>query len=229
MGEEKRAEEKRKKEEEDVKGQIVHRQLVKTAECQEHERIIRRIEDAPKQGKEDERYIQKQEDKRTEEDVNAEKTENTQDDPAPILNALQMLQFGLKLNRKAETAVPEEPENSVETPIKDKKAKKKEKKEREKLMELFEDEKKLLEMFESPKKSKSKSKEPSKEKERRSEKVSERDDDVDESKFKFKLKDSKKLRSLTPEQEEYLLKLSKEVDEERKKKQEEERLKEIEE
>merc|ERR1712001_784257 len=47
--EEKRAEEERKKEE-DVKGQIVHRQLVKTAECQEHERIIRRIEDHPKPG-----------------------------------------------------------------------------------------------------------------------------------------------------------------------------------
>merc|ERR1712037_242043 len=52
--EEKRAEEERKKEEEEAKGQIVHRQLVKTAECQEHERIIRRIEDAPKQGKEEE-------------------------------------------------------------------------------------------------------------------------------------------------------------------------------
>merc|ERR1712210_353148 len=81
---------------------------------------------------------------------------------------------------------------------KEKKAKD-DKKEREKLMELFEDEKKLLEMFESPKKSKSKSKEPPKEKERRSE--TEKDEDVDESKVKFKLKDSKKLRSLTPEQE----------------------------
>merc|ERR1711936_753889 len=122
--------------------------------------------------------IQKQEDKRTEEDVNAEKTENTQDDPAPILNALQMLQFGLKLNRKAETAVPEEPENSVETPIKDKKAKKKEKKEkekkakddkkeREKLMELFEDEKKLLEMFESPKSPRKKRREEVKQKKMR--------------------------------------------------------------
>merc|ERR1712012_1322334 len=36
-----------------VKGEIVHRQLVKTAECQEHERIIRRIEEAPKLVKED--------------------------------------------------------------------------------------------------------------------------------------------------------------------------------
>ena len=162
-----------------------------------------------------------------------ENGDNSQEDPAPILNALQMLQFGLKLNRKAETAVSEEPENSIEAPIKDKKAKKKEKKEKErkakedkkerdKLMELFEDEKRLVEMFESPKKSKSKSKEPPKEKERRSEKGPERDGDVDESKFKFKLKDSKKLRSLTPEQEEYLLKLSKEVDEERKKKEHEE-------
>merc|ERR1712114_56619 len=92
-------------------------------------------------------------------------SENSQEDTAPIMNALQMLQFGLKLNRKAETAVSEEPEISTEAPIKDKKAKKKEKKdkekkakedkkEREKLMELFEDEKRLLEMFESPKKSK---------------------------------------------------------------------------
>merc|ERR1711936_950234 len=52
LGKKQEKEEKRK--EEEVKGQIVHRQLVKTAECQEHERIIRRIEDAPKQGKEEE-------------------------------------------------------------------------------------------------------------------------------------------------------------------------------
>merc|ERR1712108_35624 len=39
-----------KRKEEEAKGQIVHRQLVKTAECQEHERIIRRIEDHPKPG-----------------------------------------------------------------------------------------------------------------------------------------------------------------------------------
>merc|ERR1711953_902040 len=50
-----REEEKKKTEElgkkqEEAKGQIVHRQLVKTAECQEHERIIRRIENHPKPG-----------------------------------------------------------------------------------------------------------------------------------------------------------------------------------
>merc|ERR1712110_247439 len=48
LGKKQEKEEKRK--EEEVKGQIVHRQLVKTAECQEHERIIRRIEDHPKPG-----------------------------------------------------------------------------------------------------------------------------------------------------------------------------------
>merc|ERR1712032_1617907 len=53
-----KVEEEKKKKEEETKGQIMHRQLVKTAECQEHERIIRRIEDhhhhAPKQGKDEE-------------------------------------------------------------------------------------------------------------------------------------------------------------------------------
>merc|ERR1712013_905838 len=71
-------------------------------------------------------------------------------------------------------------------------------------------------MFESPKKSKSKSKEPSNEAEGRSRKNSGKiEDDDKESKLKFKVKDSKKLRSFTPEQEEYLLKLSKEVEEEK--------------
>merc|ERR1712203_1075971 len=89
------------------------------------------------------------------------------------------------------------------------------------LMELFGDEKRLLKMFESPKKSKSKSKEPSNEAEGRSRKNSGKiEDDDKESKLKFKVKDSKKLRSFTPEQQEYLLKLSKEVDEERKRKEE---------
>merc|ERR1712013_525943 len=54
------------------------------------------------------------------------------DDPAPIMNALQMLQFGLKLNRKSETVVSEEPGSSTEPSPKGKKAKKKEKKEKEK-------------------------------------------------------------------------------------------------
>merc|ERR1712083_1025837 len=114
----------------------------------------------------EERFVHMQEDDLKEskddshpEEVDAEKkkkgtSDNSQGDPAPIMNALQMLQFGLKLNRKSESAVSEEPENS-ETPAKDKKAKKKEKKEKEKkakeekkererLMELFEDEKRLL-------------------------------------------------------------------------------------
>merc|ERR1712037_613840 len=46
----KKQEKEEKRQEEEAKGQIVHRQLVKTAECQEHERIIRRIEDHPKPG-----------------------------------------------------------------------------------------------------------------------------------------------------------------------------------
>merc|ERR1712200_277976 len=54
------------------------------------------------------------------------------DDPAPIMNALQMLQFGLKLNRKSETVVSEEPGSSTEPSPKGKKAKKKEKREKEK-------------------------------------------------------------------------------------------------
>merc|ERR1712210_359772 len=93
------------------------------------------IKEKEHSSKKGERYVQKQEDNQGEEDANAEKMEdgdNSQEDSAPILNALQMLQFGLKLNRKAETAVSEEPENSTEAPIKDKKAKKKEKKEKEK-------------------------------------------------------------------------------------------------
>merc|ERR1711928_168878 len=52
------------------------------------------------------------------------------DDPAPIMNALQMLQFGLKLNRKSETVVSEEPGTSTEPSPKGKKAKKREKKEK---------------------------------------------------------------------------------------------------
>merc|ERR1711971_185376 len=87
----------------------------------------------------DERYVHKQEgnEKESKEDIDAERkknenSDNAQEESAPILNALQMLQFGLKLNRKAETAVSEEPENSTEAPTKEKIAKKKEKKEKKK-------------------------------------------------------------------------------------------------
>merc|ERR1711990_1054503 len=94
------------------------------------------IKEKEHSSRKDERYVHKQEVnvKENKEEIDAdkkniEKSDNSQEDSAPILNALQMLQFGLKLNRKAETAVSEEPENSTEAPPKDKKAKKKEKKE----------------------------------------------------------------------------------------------------
>merc|ERR1711990_807023 len=91
------------------------------------------IKEKEHSSRKDERYVHKQEVnvKESKEEIDADKKniENSQEDSAPILNALQMLQFGLKLNRKAETAVSEEPENSTEAPTKDKKAKKKEKKE----------------------------------------------------------------------------------------------------
>jgi hypothetical protein len=79
----------------------------------------------------------------------------------------------------------------------DKKDKEKEKdnKGKQKLLELYEDEKKLKEMLE---------KSPSKEK--KADKAE--DEDRKEDNFKFKLKDTKKrLRSLPPEQEEYLEKI----------------------
>ena len=146
--------------------------------------------------------------------MEADQSEDASDDDAtpaePFLNALQMLQMGLKLNREAEKATEEtKADERDESPAvenkspkskkskKDKREKEKEKdlKEKEKLLELYEDEKKLKEMF---KKSPSKEKKADKAK----------DEEAKEDKFKFKLKDSKKrLQSIPPEQEEYLEKI----------------------